>query len=50
MSSITGKRPVNEDAHVMVSISPTMYAYAIFDGHAGNAASEYCSENFTCLF
>lgn len=50
MSSITGKRPVNEDAHVMISISPNMKAYAIFDGHAGSSASEFCSENFVEVF
>lgn len=43
--SKTGHRPSNEDAHCAIlglPNDPSSAFFAVFDGHAGAAASHYC--------
>ncbi|CAL5999552.1 Protein_phosphatase 2C [Hexamita inflata] len=47
--TILGKRPTNEDAHVMENFEHEGRNYtltAVFDGHAGDAAAKYCAQHF----
>lgn len=47
--TIQGKRPSNEDAHVLESIEHKGHKFtvaAVFDGHAGSNAAEFCGSNF----
>eukprot|EP01111_Echinosteliopsis_oligospora_P004529 TRINITY_DN1745_c0_g1_i1.p1 TRINITY_DN1745_c0_g1~~TRINITY_DN1745_c0_g1_i1.p1 ORF type:complete len:455 (+),score=164.03 TRINITY_DN1745_c0_g1_i1:103-1467(+) len=48
--SLQGRRPDNEDRLVMVpTFSPTLGMYAVFDGHNGASASNYCQKRFAKL-
>ena len=47
--TILGKRPSNEDAHVLEHFEYDGHQFmlaAVFDGHAGDLASKYCAEHF----
>lgn len=47
--TIQGKRPSNEDAHVLEEVEHRGRRYtisAVFDGHAGDSAAKFCGEHF----
>lgn len=47
--TIQGKRPTNEDAHVLEHFTLDERTYtlsAVFDGHAGDLAAKYCASHF----
>lgn len=47
--TIQGKRPSNEDAHVIETVTHdgrTFTLAAVFDGHAGSRAAGFCADNF----
>lgn len=47
--TILGKRPSNEDAHVLEHFERDGHKFmlaAVFDGHAGDLAAKYCAEHF----
>ena len=46
-ASTCGRRPSNEDAHVIYSATrPTKFSYsAVFDGHGGSSAAKYSAQN-----
>jgi len=42
--SIIGRRPTMEDSE-LIKLEPNYSVFAIFDGHLGNRASKFCSQN-----
>ncbi|KAK1166362.1 protein phosphatase 1K, mitochondrial-like [Acipenser oxyrinchus oxyrinchus] len=44
-ASLIGKRKENEDRYCIGKLSDSVYFFAVFDGHGGDAAAEFCSRN-----
>ncbi|XP_062618350.1 protein phosphatase 1K, mitochondrial-like [Saccostrea cucullata] len=45
VASHMGRKTVNEDRYIVEKISPEILCFGIFDGHGGDLASEYVSQN-----
>ncbi|KAL4640931.1 protein phosphatase 1K, mitochondrial-like [Arapaima gigas] len=48
-SSHTGKRRENEDRFAISRLSDNLSVFAIFDGHGGDSAAEFCAKNLSNL-
>ncbi|KAK1164651.1 protein phosphatase 1K, mitochondrial-like [Acipenser oxyrinchus oxyrinchus] len=46
-ASQIGKRKENEDRYCIGKVSDSIYFFAVFDGHGGDAAAEFCSRNLS---
>ncbi|MGH0116951.1 UNVERIFIED_CONTAM: hypothetical protein FKN15_026645 [Acipenser sinensis] len=44
-ASQIGKRRENEDRYCIGKVSDSIYFFAVFDGHGGDAVAEFCSRN-----